>query len=601
MPRRLPEWRALVAPAALSVFVATLGFLPYLEFDRNWGSLEAFKSAFDEDTYLLGDIRTPHRFLSEAAVDVIDFLTPGLTGLMIAMDVVVPVLVVIAAWLLVTRLIKETGPRILCVLLLLFGQELFSLANSIVWPDREIVDLRQLRPPTTLKLFPDATTSYFTLFRTPEPAVSWVVLFAFLALVSDRDPLAAFEGKRRRLTYPIFAVLGFAYPFTSIPIILITVVVFGWALLHDRSRVRAVGMALVTAAASYLLATFITALDDSIDKTSLLFSSRVPILTPALAAGTLVAILFLLIHRAQTLRRLELLIPFAAALLPVAICNQQLLTGIMVSARDWERNTNYALVIFALICLFASVKSHSPARSHLPNLRLAAWIAIVYLGVQLIGWQRDVYSGYESTNVEAHETAELLDGLSGPSARYPVVLENAGLTPLVRLLTNDPHSFVLDYTRLFLNPVPSFADGNPTDQPGPHRDELFAHAYRLGWRPARLEEQIRSELEGDANAFYAHFLFALTDVWPPLTDDRRLQTKEALERLPNITAAYLEYLEHQAHHDPGPTLVVTERTPLDADDGRNNELVATASRSSRTTPPLHVYVQTFDRSGTSLN
>jgi hypothetical protein len=271
----------------------------------------------------------------------------------------------------------------------------------------------------------------------------------------------------------------------------------------------------------------------------------------------------------------------------------------MVSARDWERNTNYALVIFALICLIASVRSDRSARSHfrggMPSPRLAAWIAVVYLGVHIIGWQRDVYSGWESVNVEAHETADLLDGLSGASARYPVVLENAGLTPLVRLVTDDQHSFVLDYTRLFVNPVPRFADGNPTDQPGPHRDELFAHAYRLGWGPGRLENRIRSELEGDANPFYAHFVFALADVWPPATDDRRLRTDEALERLPNITTAYSKYLENQAHHHPGPALVVTDRTPFDVDDGRNNELVETAARSTKATPQLHVYVQTFDR------
>ena len=596
MPRRLPEWRPLVAPAALSAFVAVLGALPYLEFARHQGSLEAFKSAYDEDTYLLGDSSTPYRFLSEGVLEVLAFVTPGVTGLLIAADVVIPVLVVLAAWLLVTRLVRSTGSRLFCVLLLLFGQELFSLANSIVWPDREIDDLRQFDPPTTLKLIPDATTSYFNLFRTPEPAVSWVLLFGFLALISDRDPLSAFQGRQRRLTYPIFAVLGFTYPFSSIPIMLITTVLLAWAFLHDRSRLRSIYVALVLAAASFLLATSVSALGDSGSETSYFFSSRAPIVTPALAAGTLVAISFLLIHRGDVLRRPRLLIPFTASVLPVAIANQQVLTGTMVSTRDWERYTNYLLVVFALICLITNLSWQSrtlAARLTDPIRRLGVAIAVVYLGAQLVCWQREVYKVWASTNVEAHAIANLLDGLSGPVTEYPVVLENARLTPLVRVLTHDRYRFVLDYTRLFVKPIPTFADGIPSDQAGAHRDELFAYAFRLGWTPAQLEHQIRREIDGEAGGFYSHFLFALADVSPPITDNRRLRTDEALERLPSVIAAYSDYLGRQAQHGPGPALVVTAHSPLTAGEGRNNDLVATADASSGTVQPLRAYIQTF--------
>ena len=588
-----------MAPAALSAFVAGLGVLPYVEFSRHEGRLEAFKSAFDEDTYLLGDTSTPYRFLSDAAVGVIDLLTPGLTGLMIATDIAFPVLVVIAAWLLMTRVVQDTGVRILSVLLLLFGQEFFSLANSIVWPGRELADLRGLDPPTTLRLIPDATTSYFNLFRTPEPAVSWALLFGFLALVSDRDPLAAFERRRRRyLTYPIFAVLGFAYPFSSIPIMLITAVLCAWAIVFDRSRLRAVGVALLVGVASFLLALLISAIGDPVSGTSVVFSSRAPILTPAIAMGVLVVFSFLLIHRGEVFRRLEFLIPFSAALLPVAIANQQLVTGIMVSARDWERYTNYPLVIFALACLVASVKRRQCAAwRKLPDpfLRVGAWIAIVYVGVQLFGWQRDVFSTWATVNAEAQAIADALDGLSGRSSEYPVALESTGLVPLVRLLTDDDHDFVLDYTRLFTEPVAGFAEEAAGARVSPHRAELFASAYHLGWTPARLEEQLRSELEGDVGGFYAHFVFALADVWPPVTDSRRLRTDEALERLPSITAAYSEYLGRRTEEEPGAVLVVTNRTLADLDGGRSNELIGTALPSIGTPSLLNVYVQTSAR------
>ena len=205
-------------PAALSAFVAGLGLLPYLTFARQQGSLKPFKSAFDEDSYLLNSASAPYRFLSGASVGVIDVLTPGMTGLLITADVLIPILVVISTWMLATRLVGGAGPRLLCALLLLFGQELFrSRTRSSGQVNRSSAYATWLLHPTTLKLFPDATTSYFGLFRTPEPAVSWVLLFGFLALISGPDPLAAFEGRWRRLTYPIAALLGFAYPFSSGP------------------------------------------------------------------------------------------------------------------------------------------------------------------------------------------------------------------------------------------------------------------------------------------------------------------------------------------------------------------------------------------------
>ena len=349
-----------MAPAALSAFVAGLGLLPYLTFARQQGSLKPFKSAFDEDSYLLNSASAPYRFLSGASVGVIDVLTPGMTGLLITADVLIPILVVISTWMLATRLVGGAGPRLLCALLLLFGQELFSLANSIVWPGQPILRLRDLAPPTTLKLFPDATTSYFGLFRTPEPAVSWVLLFGFLALISGPDPLAAFEGRWRRLTYPIAALLGFAYPFSSVPIIVFLAVLLAWSFKHQRQRSPAVAVAFLIAVVSFLLAALISAIGGSTSGTSVVVSSRFPILTPALAMGTVIAISFLLIHRRDVFRRLSLLIPFAAALLPLVIANQQLVTGMMISSRDWERYANYPLIIFAGICLVASVKDRWP-------------------------------------------------------------------------------------------------------------------------------------------------------------------------------------------------------------------------------------------------
>ena len=396
--RPAPRWRQLAVPSAVLAFVAGAGMLPYVEFARAQGSLREFVSAFDEATYLLGDTSTPYRYLSEAAVEVIAAVTPGgVAGLLIAADILIPVVVAAAAWLLVRNLVQHDGLRVLCVLLLLFGQELFSVANSIVWPRNAIETLQELYPPTTTKLIPDATTSYFGLFRTPEPGVSWVLLFTFLALVS-RDPLRAFDHPRRLATYTIFAVLGFAYPFISVPVVLLTTAILAWALVHERGHARAIGGALLLGVGSFALAALVSAIGDPVSGTSVLFQSRYPTVTPAVAAGLIVVAAATLGYRGEVVRRLDLLVPVTAALIPVVATNQQLLTGRMVSARDWERYANYQLVLFSVLCLATTVLRDRWAASR-PESRLnvvgaAGWAVAAVLGVLLLGWQRDVYAAW---------------------------------------------------------------------------------------------------------------------------------------------------------------------------------------------------------------
>jgi hypothetical protein len=540
----------------------------------------------------LNELWAPYRFYSEAIVRLLDLVTPGIAGLQIAADVVLPVAAAAVAWALAAQLFASAGARTLCAFLLLFGQELFSLANSIVWPGGPITQLRQIDPPVTTQLIPDAATSYFGLFRTPEPAASWILLLGFLALVSSRDPLSAFEGRRRYITFPIFGLLGFAYPFSSVPIVLITLVVCFWALSHEKPRTRGVLIALVLAIVSYTLATVAAWVGDG-SGTLFFFESRYATVSPALLIGATVVGGFILVHRWDVFRRLDFLIPCCCALLPILISNQQIVTGLMVSTRDWERYTNYILVVFAAASLLASLEipyRMTGSRSW-TLVQSATWITAGLLGTQLLLWQKDVYDIWASTNAEANQIVQLLDGLDRPAAEYPVVLEDAALVPLVRLLTNDRFTFVLDYTRLFQNPVPTFADSRP-ETSDTNASDLFDQAYRLGWTPSRLEQQIRAELVGLSGGFYSHFLFSLADVWPPLTDNRRLRLDTALHRLPSIVAAYARFLDRrQAETTSGSAVVIARRMPAKFGQDRVNQLIATAPGTSEDTMPLRVYVQ----------
>lgn len=593
------RWRSIAAPAALCALIAGLGALPYVMFVRDWGSLGVFTSAFDESSYQIFDITSPYRYFSAAVVGLFELLTPSAGSFLLLSDLVVPVAVALAAWAVAARSVKGTGLRLLGALLLLFGQELFSLANTIVWPVVGISNLRDLSPLAT-KLIPDAMTTYFSLFRTPEPQVSWMVLLAFLALIAGPDPLSAFEGKRRWLTFPLFALLTTVYPFISAPILALTGVLLIWALVRARDRVIGVAIALALTLICFLLLIPVAGSGSTEGATSLVFASRLPTITPALVGGLLVAAGLVAVYRADVLRRSELLVALAAALTPLVLVNQQVLTGAMVSTRDWERNANYVLLAFSLLCVAGLLERHVSERlaRGAPNpFRLLGWVGAAGLTIALIGWQVKVYDVWMPSNVEANQTAALLEDLPSAQAADPVVVESAGIVPQVRVITGDSFDFVLDYTRLFDDPLPTFADDEP-DSPllEASKRRLFEYYFRLGSTPEEVDAALRDELTSPILAgFYSEFAFAMEDISPPLSDARDVHRDEALRELPNVIDEYRQFARrHEADGLP-PAVLVTIDPPADPGDGRVNELLASADPDSPTAPSS--YLQSFPAAG----
>jgi hypothetical protein len=157
---------------------------------------------------------------------------------------------------------------------------------------------------------------------------------------------------------------------------------------------------------------------------------------------------------------------------------------------------------------------------------------------------------------------------------------------------------VLDYTRLFKDRIPSFAeDANGSPEQAASQRRLFEYYFRLGRTPAEVEDQLRAELSDLENpGFYSHFLFSFRDVWPPSTDWRDLHRDEALARLPGIIAAYSEYSREARAEGMPPALLITNEPPADPHDGRVNELIASTADPDATVQPT-IYLQEFPQDG----
>ncbi len=186
--------------AALVLFVVVLGLLPHVRFSLLVGEPTYFFSAYDEDAYALwalggGGPHYPHRWLSSAALVLLSKLSGGSWNLALVLaDAVFPAACAVLAWILVGHLTRKRLLRLSLALGLLFAQELFSLGCWTIWqtgdvlgvttPDSPVYDLRVLReigPRWLLWLWPDYASPFLTQFRTPEPQMSRILLFAMLA------------------------------------------------------------------------------------------------------------------------------------------------------------------------------------------------------------------------------------------------------------------------------------------------------------------------------------------------------------------------------------------------------------------------------------
>ena len=179
--------------ALLALLVGMLGLAPHLVFSWEVGELTYFKSAYDEDTYvLLGgpEVAPPYRLLSTILFSSLCFfLDNDVEWVLIAADFLFPFLCTLAAGYLAAALSRRIWWAVLLSMLILFGQELFSLGWVLRYLQHSNVWLPSL-------LIPDYFTSYFSLFRSPEPQVSQIVLFTALGFLARRLPAPGYPFNR---------------------------------------------------------------------------------------------------------------------------------------------------------------------------------------------------------------------------------------------------------------------------------------------------------------------------------------------------------------------------------------------------------------------
>ena len=614
-PRAVVPGRSWPHAAALVLFVVVLGLLPHVRFSLLVGEPMYFFSAYDEEQYSFwalggGGPNLPHRWLSSAALALLSKLSGGSwnCALMLA-DAVFPAACAVLAWILVGHLTRRPLLRLLLALGLLFAQEFFSLGCWTIWQSGDVLgvttaesrvyDLRCLRefsPPWLLSLWPDYTSPFLTQFRTPEPQISRVVLFAILAaLLATCRASPGQRPSRASVTLVLLLNAGLVGTYLSqAAAIVVLEGLLSLALFACRrsNLGRIVGVFAAVGAVSLLIGALAYWSDQK--ALGLSFASRVPVLTPSVI-GALAGLLLL----ATVLRRSRGrdLYPVAAACFGavLVVTNQQVLTGRMVLTSTWERYVDYPLVFLGAAIVAAWLLRSAGAR--LPALYAVAGAALVLAGSALLTAQDRLFQQeYLVANLESvamRRAVEAVEARGVRGATWLLTDPTRSLMLEVRLERRIDH--LLDITSLFRRPVDPMARPDGAWGLGsPHRREVFEYLARRPRTPAALVRQLKQESqEGVGDVL--RFLFDYRDFWAPMTDGRRTRSADVKARIPEIGEAFAQYLGTGDPCWSRPVVVLTRQAAVDRVSERWDEtflLEATVGRD-RPIMNMNAYLQTL--------
>lgn len=534
----------------------TLGLWQHLYFSYSVGEFAFFKNGYDEDTYILfpfgpAGVR-PDRLLSGAIVSVLLWLSHGSYSFtLMTLDALLPPLIFLAAYFAGAAIFTKVYARCLFALVLAFATDLFSLGSVASYPG-PFPTFEQLKALVGDAHVPPMETSYLGLYRSPEPQVSYVIGFLFIGLLL-RIVLRDEEKVTRREIGKLVVVqslLMICYSLISYPLLLIEGAAAAILFFVTRPQKAALLAALFFGS---IIAALVFAWITLGAATTVLFSSRLPVMTISviLALALTVTFLFLLLLHGRS----SLLIGLAFAGMPLALTNQQILTGVMVSVREWERYVDYPFVVVAAGILISSVRWRPGWQN--PAISLATIIVTSFVAISSFR----TYEFWLPDNLKSLAIARAITTAGASLDRDTLlVFDQPEYAPFVEARLGRPIHALLDYTDVFKSPIAPTPGFRPTSL----SDSLFEYWKHTGVTPdaaAKILEQESRQRGG----YYSGFIFNVCEYWYPCTDGRGVKTEKIVAALPSVINSYTTFLTKPSL--PENFAFVTSKSPPDLSKG----------------------------------
>lgn len=577
--------------------VGAAGLAPHLGYSLSLGHLAYFKSAADEEYYAMYSafLMAPDdvTFLRRSYLFLLLYRLVGdsLPHALILSDFVFPAITFVAAYWL-ARLFFGPRGAIAGAFCLVFGQELLSIGSLAIYKDAGVFSLPGLRaylPDWALPFIPDYTTYYFGIFRTPEPQISWAGTFVALRLLISAWLDVGENALRRTRIFVAHALLPLLYAYCMVGVMALSAALAGLALLARDYRtfrlfllgllVATIGFAIVASASTGFIGS----------QTSLLFDSRLP----ALSASQVFSLcLFFALFRLRAENRVDdkqFLLAAAAAAVPLVLMNYQVVTGMMISARDWERNINFIFVVIAGFVIAHAI-SFDPNATRLR--KLAPGLIVVMLAVLVVG-QRNVWVMFLHYNDIATAARRALSSAGEFRRDDRIYMSDVTWADLVEIQMNRVLPFSLKFPVTYLVPPRApLTDKATSPEAGTiYRDAVFDHLYRVGVSPEEFKRILKTEID-HGYGMYLGWFFHFRDWWYPSSDSRMLQKKRVSQALPGLVVAYRDYLLKPSP-PAGRCWLLTDKAPeeMSAAERVQNVLVGTGKGTRASSPVFILYRQ----------
>lgn len=565
-------WPDRVAAALVGLFTAAAGVLPHLLWSIELGRLSWFFNSYDEGFYgwssltdLLG-----FRLLSTGVLRSLYYATgANPSAMMVLADVLLPAACALAAYYLVRPVCRTATGAATASLFILVGAECLALRSNLIPHAGLHAYLRQhvvplLGGPGGL-LQIDNQTATFWLFRTPEPQLSWILMFLLLGWVIramvqlDRgEPVVRWAGF---WVGCVLLALGYSFCTLGTAGALLLLSLLLWRA-HREVAVRLGAGALLMIFANLALSAITVA---QLGGESYVFPSRTPVLLlsslTGLAAGAIA------LARWRGTGRLPAATAFALALglTTLVLPNQQLVTGRMIYLMNFE---NFALGAMATLALLLAASPHRAAGHERPRLRrwvgqAVAGSAALVVGAIIADSQRESHAQYLELNrrVESYRVALLA---LRPLTHAPLLCEDFLATDILALKLGYRPAFLLARDEIFLHPLNRLqrADQPPANGTARRRN-LYRYLAATATTPAdfatRLAVLVDPKLTNwQDRTVFGSSLFNPMDYSFWFTHGRANHTDWITGQLPAIVAGYEAYLRET---DGQEVLLVTSQPP----------------------------------------
>ncbi len=263
----------------------------------------------------------------------------------------------------------------------------------------------------------------------------------------------------------------------------------------------------------------------------------------------------------------------------MVLINQQVITGVMVSNKDWERYINHPLLLIGATIFFSDPCFRTIALR--PGFRrgLSVGSASLVLGLLIFALDgtlktRDYWISLNDKSLAITRAIETRQDLMEGDAQ--LLLDETSLAPLVAIRHGSRLNFLVDYTNVFLNWIPSSTEASYTvPKTG---TEMFEYWRLSAKTPEAVGELLRTEAQSRAG-FYSGFFFNLCDYWYPCTDSRAVKSELIQVLIGKVVDAYTAYLSDHTG-DAAKKYVLITTAPVPSPFDRTFSAVPVASASA---------------------